>query len=69
MTKLALVQTKTLAKLRETKKTIKEWEKDFYCTHGFLASNEDIKNDQTASSLLNIIKTGSALLKDWKISF
>ena len=69
LTKLAPIQTKTLAKLQEIKEAFSKWEREFYSKHGILASNEDVKNDQTATQLLNKRKHASELLKQWNINF
>lgn len=68
LTKLALIQTKVLAKLQETKQNLKQWEKEFYSKNSILASNEDVVSDATAAKLLRQTKFASALLKEWKIN-
>jgi len=66
---LALIQTKVLAKEREIKKCLNEWEKQFFLKFNCrIPTLDEMKKDKTASKYLKQLKYSEALLKEWKIS-
>ena len=64
---LAIIQTKVSNALGKAKQDLKTWDKDFLESNKYLPTTDYMSKDDTAAKLLQQIKYGSKLIKEWKI--
>lgn len=67
---LAHLQVKVLAERTKVEAMLVDWERNYTINNGLVATSQDqIKSDKKAASLLKVLKYANALLREWKIDF
>lgn len=65
---LAIIQTKVLKALSESKKMIRNWDKDFVLRNSRLPNLEDYNNSNQMKQTFHRDKIAMKLLQSWKIT-